>query len=158
MSWMFIYIKQHIMFFFFNMHQIWQQKIIEHLSVLDDVPHMFEYIPHIFPYFPMKNRSVLRGFPRVSKDGGEAPKRAVAYRKAQDPTVRSSRAPEIRKTAGGCHPWSIPLMDLYMDLYGFIWIYMDLYGFIWIYMDLYGFIWIYMDLYGFICIMVYSTA
>jgi len=38
------------------MHQIWQQKIIEHLSVLDDVSHMFKYIPHIFPSFPMKNR------------------------------------------------------------------------------------------------------
>ena len=57
-----IHQHQAIHIIFFNMHQIWQQKIIEHLSVLDDVSHMFKYIPHIFPSFPIKNSIFLVDF------------------------------------------------------------------------------------------------
>ena len=69
-----------------NIHQTFINHFIiqtENLSLVYDFPN------HFNPFF---NRA---------EDGGEAPKRAVAYRKAQGPAVRSSRG-ALGQRPGGC--------------------------------------------------------
>ena len=43
------------------------------------------------------------------------------------------------------------VLDIYLDIYGYLWIFMEIYGYLWRFMGIYGYVLdIYRDLWGFV--------